>query len=105
MGKNNKINMKETWTEFYDLYTGGYKKTKYNEIYIQAPREKAIEVFINTFNRDPQECSCSCCGVDYSIYEHTAEELFKHRIDLGDGTYILDDEISKYSMFIYETDF
>jgi len=63
------------WTEFYDLCTGGYIKTPYKRIYIEAPKEVAIGLFCKRFERVPVHMSCECCDDDYAVREdRTLEE-------------------------------
>lgn len=55
---------------FFDLASGGYKKTPYDYIYITAPsEEEAVVEFEDYFGFSPEETTCECCGSDYSIYE------------------------------------
>ena len=51
------------------MHTGGWKKTEWNLIYIEAPEDIATRVFEEKFNKNPCAVSCSCCGSDYSICE------------------------------------
>lgn len=58
------------WTQFMDMHSGGgLKVPPYEYIYIEAPEEKAIEIFEKKFNRNPFNITCSCCGEDYSTNE------------------------------------
>jgi hypothetical protein len=68
--RKNTINIEEgiMWVEFNDMHSGGGKKTKYEAIFIEAAsEEKAEQIFRDTFNRDPNHVTCSCCGPDYSV--------------------------------------
>lgn len=59
-----------TWTQFWDMHSGGgTKEEPYEKIYIEAPEKEAIAVFYNRFGHDPLRISCTCCGEDYSITE------------------------------------
>jgi len=62
-------------TKFHDMHSGGKLKTDYDHIYIEAPREQAIEFFKSWFNRRPRNVTCSCCGEDFSVtqYEDLAQ--------------------------------
>jgi hypothetical protein len=55
------------WTRFYDMHSGGIKKERWDQIYIQAPEEEAKIIFTNRFKHDPENRTCDCCGDDYSI--------------------------------------
>jgi len=57
------------WTQFYDLYSGGGRKTDYDSIYIELPENEAIEYFKSRFYLDPYNVTCSCCGSDFAVYE------------------------------------
>jgi hypothetical protein len=57
------------WTQFWDMHTNGFSKTKWDKIYIQAPEAEAVIIFQNITGRSPYGSSCSCCGPDYSISE------------------------------------
>ena len=53
---------------FHDMSSGGYDKTAYKLILIEAESEKeAVSVFYSRFNFNPNRVTCSCCGEDYSI--------------------------------------
>ena len=57
------------WTKFFDMSSGGSEKTDWTTIYIQLPKEEAIEYFENRFGTNPYNVTCSCCGSDFSVYE------------------------------------
>ena len=57
------------WTHFWDMHSGGSKKEKWSDIYIEAPQEEAEVVFFNLFGHNPHRVSCTCCGPDYSVSE------------------------------------
>lgn len=61
--------MEKKWTKFFDLASGGSQKTKYSAIFIELPEYEAIEYFENKFGINPNNTTCECCGVDFSIYE------------------------------------
>jgi hypothetical protein len=58
------------WYSFYDVCSGSFRKTAYAVILIEAEHEvQAIEVFEDTFNLNPENITCVCCGPDYAIRE------------------------------------
>lgn len=58
-----------TWTQFWDMHSGGPLKEKWQFIYIEAPKEEAKIIFYNRFGHNPERVTCTCCGEDYSISE------------------------------------
>lgn len=56
-----------TWTQFWDMNSGGGLKEKWDKIYIEAPQEEACVIFYNRFGHSPHRVTCTCCGADYSI--------------------------------------
>lgn len=58
------------WTSFSDMCSGGGEKTEYDPIYIEGDEEEACSIFEAKFNRDPRNVTCSCCGPDFSVWEH-----------------------------------
>ena len=59
------------FTQFWDMHSGGgCKEEPYENIYIEAPKEKAVMVFFNRFHHSPFRVSCTCCGEDYSVNEY-----------------------------------
>lgn len=64
-----------TWTEFWDMNSGGGRKEKWKFIYIEAPRLDAIEAFIERFGHDPENVACPCCGPNYSFEHGTLQGL------------------------------
>lgn len=58
------------WTCFFDMSSGGGEKLPWGIIYIEAPEHEAIEIFKNRFDYDPNNVTCDCCGLDFSITEH-----------------------------------
>ena len=55
---------------FYDYYSGGYPKTDYEIIYIEAELiDHAIHIFKEKFKQDPTEIACQCCGRNFGIRE------------------------------------
>ena len=60
--------LKMTWVVFSDMSSGGGRKLPYHTIFIETfDKEEAIQIFINKFNRNPRNVTCTCCGADYHI--------------------------------------
>lgn len=58
------------WTLFWDMHSGGGTKVEpYTKIYIEAPKDEAVNIFYNRFGRNPYRVTCTCCGEDYSVDE------------------------------------
>lgn len=58
------------WYRFSDLHSGGFAKTKYHKVYIEAPDDNdAEQLFTQVMGRNPHNVTCTCCGVDYSIID------------------------------------
>ena len=74
-----------TWTRFVDMYSGGSRKTPYEEIYVEGARRTAIGVFQDRLNRDPDNVTCSCCGEDYAYDDDyaTLEEATEYHLMNG----------------------
>lgn len=69
------------WVQFVDMHSGGFVKQPPHEyIYIEAKSEaEASIIFFNRFGHSPDRVTCSCCGVDYSVYsEESLEELTEY---------------------------
>lgn len=64
-----------TWTEFFDLSSGGQEKERWGIIYIEAPENEARVIFYNRFGHSPDRISCTCCGSDYSVDEVPESEV------------------------------
>jgi hypothetical protein len=59
------------WTQFWDMCSGGGKKEKWEQIYIEsASEQEAMVIFWWRFGHNPERVSCTCCGEDYSISSH-----------------------------------
>ncbi len=56
-----------TWTQFYDMSSGGQHKLAWSVIYIEAELPDAERIFVNRFGIDPHDVTCECCGEDYSV--------------------------------------
>lgn len=57
--------------KFYDMHSGGYRKTKWDVIYVEGISEnEALETFYSKFGVDPYEVYCPCCSANYSITEY-----------------------------------
>jgi len=61
-------------TYFFDVHSGGGSKEQWQHILIEAPQDVAELVFYNRFGHNPNRVTCTCCGPDYSIYEHESLE-------------------------------
>lgn len=61
-------------TRFMDMHGGGNLKTPYTHIYIDAPLNKAVEIFTDTFKRNPNDVTCTCCGEDFVYDEYPSLE-------------------------------
>lgn len=61
-------------TRFMDMHSGGKLKTSFTHIYINAPLDKALDIFKDTFKRDPNKITCKCCGEDYVYEEYNSLE-------------------------------
>lgn len=63
-----------TWTQFWDMHSGGHQKEDFSMAFLEAPEEKAMEIFTERYQH-PYAVTCECCGEDYSVYEFpTLEE-------------------------------
>ena len=77
------------WTLFWDMHSGGGSKEKWEHIYIEAPEEEAIKIFIARFGHDPHNITCQCCGKDYAIYESdTLEEASDYHREYWDREHV-----------------
>ena len=61
-------------TRFMDMHSGGKLKTPFTHIYVDAPLDKALDIFKDTFKRDPNNVTCKCCGEDYVYEEYNSLE-------------------------------
>jgi len=66
---NSAIYSKGPYTRFMDIHSGGFPKTQWDKIIIQAPKEEAIHIFYNRFNQHPHDVACTCCGENFSVSE------------------------------------
>ena len=57
------------YTIFYDMSSGGSEKESFSKLAVRLPENEAREWFEKTYNRDPDNVTCSCCGEDYAVYE------------------------------------
>jgi len=53
-----------------DMHSGGSSKEKWEYIYIEAPKNRAVVIFYNRFGHNPYRVTCTCCGEDYVVYEY-----------------------------------
>ena len=59
------------WVQYWDMHSGGRQKLDWAKIYIEARTEsEANSIFMNIFNRDPDNVTCDCCGEDYSTWAY-----------------------------------
>jgi hypothetical protein len=61
-------------TRFMDMHSGGKLKTPFTHIYVDAPLDEALEIFKDTFKRDPNNVTCKCCGEDFVYEEYSSLE-------------------------------
>lgn len=61
-------------TRFMDMHSGGKLKTPFTHIYVDAPLDKALDIFKDTFKRDPDNVTCKCCGEDFVYEEYSSLE-------------------------------
>mgnify|MGYP003526339195 CR=1 FL=1 len=59
------------YTIFYDMSSGGSEKESFSKLAVKLPEKEAREWFEKTYNRDPDNVTCECCGEDYAVYEKT----------------------------------
>ncbi len=87
------------WTNFSDTHSGGgkLKIEPYEEIYIEAPRKKAIKYFRILFKLNPFDWACECCGENYHIYEYNSLEdaLSKNIYDMTKILIIKKEDVDK----------
>ena len=64
------------WFKFSDMHSGGYRKTKYDEYFVEAPDEEAAErIFEEVTGEYPYSVACECCGCNFSVCETEAENV------------------------------
>lgn len=61
-------------TRFMDMHSGGKSKTPFTHIYIDQPLKEAIKIFKETFDHDPNNVTCPCCGEDFVYEEYDSLE-------------------------------
>jgi hypothetical protein len=61
-------------TRFMDMHSGGKLKTPFTHIYVDAPLDKALGIFKDTFQHDPDNVTCKCCGEDFVYEEYNSLE-------------------------------
>ena len=98
------------FTQFWDMNSGGGTKEDFKFCYIEAPQEQARVIFYNRFGHNPDRITCTCCGPDYSMDEHSSLEQLTgyHRncknvkVTNGKWTYLeeLAPEKSSYRQYI-----
>jgi hypothetical protein len=62
-------------TRFIDMHSGGRLKTPFTHIYVDAPLDRALEIFKETFKRKPDNVTCKCCGEDFVYEEYESLEV------------------------------
>jgi len=77
-----------TWTQFWDMSSGGGQKLSFKHCFIEAPEDEAKIVFQNRWGRNPDRVTCTCCGPDYAVHEYGSLEQATayHRRCAFDGT-------------------
>jgi hypothetical protein len=63
-----------TWTQFWDMNSGGGRKEPFEHCYIEAPEDEAVAVFYSRFGHNPNRVTCTCCGPDYSVSDYETLE-------------------------------
>ena len=59
------------WTFFHDMSGGGTRKVPpLRYIFIEASEGKAIRVFQELFDVDPEKTTCQHCGQDYALTKY-----------------------------------
>lgn len=89
-----KSNDGSTWTQFFDLCSGGSEKERWGIIYIEAPEDEARVIFYNRFGHSPDRVTCACCGSDYSVYEVPEDEVGVPKAYTGESLVIPASEIA-----------
>jgi len=62
------------WTRLSDAHTMGYKKTPYENIYIETTKKIAEDIYEERFGKSVWSLWCECCGHGYTIYEYDSLE-------------------------------
>lgn len=90
-------------TTFYDMHSGGGSLKEASQlIIIEAPEAEAICVFYSRFGHNPERISCSCCGSDYSVWEHDSlDEAIEVYSDFKDPLVIHAGEIDQHERNSY----
>ena len=66
--------MAKKWTHFHDMHSGGSQKLDWGHFFIEAPKAEAEVIFQNRFGRNPNRVTCTCCGEDYAVRDHSTLE-------------------------------
>ncbi|MBW7977996.1 hypothetical protein RY279_06645 [Bacillus velezensis] len=62
------------WFKYRDMSTGGYEKSDYGTIFVEAHDEyKANDIFESELDLDPYGVACDCCGNDFWVSEVEAD--------------------------------
>lgn len=72
------------WYCFRDNWSGGSRKTEWDEIWIQAEdKVRAADVFEARTETNAYWEACECCGSNFDITEHEAvQELYVNHTQL-----------------------
>jgi hypothetical protein len=58
------------WYCISDMYSGGYRKTEFNDYYVEAPTGDAARArFTEITGEDTDAIACKCCGENFGMYE------------------------------------
>lgn len=68
------------YTLFMDMHSGGQAKVQNGKvdveyIIVEGDEPEAIALFQRTFNRNPLNVTCSCCGEDYSLTTGALDQI------------------------------
>jgi hypothetical protein len=67
--------MGSVWTQFWDMHSGGYLKTQWIQIYIEAPEDRAVEIFEKLFGQRHDDVACERCGKNFSVYSGPLDQI------------------------------
>tara|TARA_R110002153_G_C13182201_1_gene485186 strand:+ start:511 stop:726 length:216 start_codon:yes stop_codon:yes gene_type:complete len=56
------------------MASGGSRKESFEKLAVRLPENEAREWFDRTYNRDPDNVTCECCGEDYAVYEEAGTD-------------------------------
>ena len=84
-----------TWTHFRDAYSGASYCTEWHHIFIELPRDEAIEQFEEGFGFSPLKITCGCCGPDYDIREVDEANIVRIPTESDSVKIINEDRVNK----------